>query len=510
MFIKRLQQDERGFAALFGIITFSLLLVTISVASSRTAVSELRQSAQVDRSNRALYAAEAGVEEALQRIDDNLNSDEDLATIFPEGATTTAGDMAILTKNDGSEVSPLNIVLDDGSDGEALAWRNRVVRESSFNKEGIQVKDEIIELDLSSLNELDDNGEICGSVGSSLSCSGSPLHQFVSGIRYCPTNLPPAGLPPEDPKYEWIIFSYAASNSTDIDTSKRYIDPDPVTTPGFSLSGDGNSCLDYTLPQPTDRRYIFRIKPIFETGDLGNVDNFSQYQVAYKTELLTTSSSVGEVVIADDSILIDVTGEAGDVRRRIIAKKQRNGRLLGVFDYLLYSGDSSVPLCKAGVLYEVDPTNGVSYDLTNCDDSANTPVIQPDPTDGDTSPPPAPLPLKIEAQSFAPGSNTPDATADGGGAKRIPTNSAPSSSSISYTYPGPNTYRTIEVIARRYQKVSGTLSVRVNGVQVGSAFVSSNTYQTYTFNGVSVRSGDLITLAWSSFYQVLVDYAFLR
>jgi hypothetical protein len=53
--------------------------------------------------------------------------------------------------------------------------------------------------------------------------------------------------------------------------------------------------------------------------------------------------------LPNNSFLIDVVGQSGDIKRRVVARKLRSGRLIGIFDYVIYTGSTANPLCKNGV-----------------------------------------------------------------------------------------------------------------------------------------------------------------
>ncbi|HSP30994.1 MAG TPA: hypothetical protein VLO13_03150, partial [Halomonas sp.] len=175
----------------------------------------------------------------------------------------------------------------------------------------------------------------------------------------------------------------------------------------------GGDCFVYTIQhddanpgasERVNRRFIFRIKPIYDqnipAGDQ------QQFKVAYTADVLTTGLSGGNVVIDDGSIIIDVTGESNEIRRRIIAKRQRDGRLLGVFDFLLYSGDETFPLCKAGVLYDPinDGNTDISYNLSNCGASTDAQADGPGFVGGeagvDIEPDPVPMSLEYTTPGY--------------------------------------------------------------------------------------------------------------
>lgn len=69
--VRKIWRQQQGSAALITTIAVSAILVVLFVGITTLATREIRQSINADNANRALYAAEAGVEDAVRRLGDN-------------------------------------------------------------------------------------------------------------------------------------------------------------------------------------------------------------------------------------------------------------------------------------------------------------------------------------------------------------------------------------------------------------------------------------------------------
>lgn len=103
---KILQRRQQGSAALITTIAVSAILVVLFVGITTIATREIRQSINSDNANRALYAAEAGVEDAVRRLGDD-----------PKFRESTCN-----ASNSGTEVR-----VSDPSTGPDVAWTCRTV-----------------------------------------------------------------------------------------------------------------------------------------------------------------------------------------------------------------------------------------------------------------------------------------------------------------------------------------------------------------------------------------------
>ena len=354
---------NQGSIALYLVGIISILLVTATSVGVRLAVSEMRQASEVDQSDAAYYAAEAGIEEASRRLDVNDNT-LDLEYIFPEQFDGDAhhGDRAVLIDGDGeSSLGALNIVSDVFSQHNdrfgRLTWRQRRVYEEERPPSGSQVKDESIELDASEIRQRCGTDSIAGEDG--FDCFGNDIYDTFGGVEYCWNNRSPG---PTSEHLELTALSYPAGDASNVVTEKVLLDSVMSSTVslGHIAVGPGGSsdqydnCRDITISSDSSaRRFIFRIRPLFPSAVLDGPYQMSDYSIDYRTRILQGSTADYNpdrpMFFPDDTVLIDAVGRSGDTRRRIVARKERQGRILGIFDYVVYSGDPNIPLCRAGV-----------------------------------------------------------------------------------------------------------------------------------------------------------------
>lgn len=368
--------DYIGGVGLFMVMIVSLLLMTTTTIAARMAMSESRQASEVDQSDAAYYAAEAGIMEAAHRIDVDSERSTDitggsptpLEEIFPEqyehgeNGGDRHGDRAVLGEfgNNFATGSQLDIEPDRFDEHSEvfgqIAWRQRQVYEEPRMPFGTQVKDESVELDLTSLRQLcdpqgfgGDNDDYAGEDGQD--CDGNDIFALMDGMEYCWSRDVPGAARPE---FEVTILSYPSGNATNIATDKVKVDANTSSgvsvAPGVMLqmsSSDGSyeHCMEFEFSN-SNRRYIFRIKPLFD-GVNAQV-NPDGHRVDYQTRLLHDDPQDRPLFIARNTVIIDSVGQSGETRRRIVARKDRDGRVLGIFDFTLYSGGSG-PLCKPGV-----------------------------------------------------------------------------------------------------------------------------------------------------------------
>ena len=346
-FIKNTRPN--GSAIIFLVTVTAIMLVTTTTVATRLAISEISQSSNVERSDQAYYAAEAGVEEALKRLDDN--PDMDLDQLFPEqyNGTNLPGDQAVLLDQNGDVPASIDITQDGGIlEIGQLAWRQRRVYDSQ-SLDGPQVKDQTVEFDTSQLRRKTNIGTF-GSDGRD--SDGSNIFATFDGLEYC--WVPSAGT---NPDIEFTIISWQTSNAQVVTTSKAIFNSGSSTHtfPGvgsLALSSavihNNETCAQFTDTRP-NRRYIFRIRPLFQNVGDQPATVHNTHKVDYRVKLLDERNLNEPLYIPNNMIDIDVVGQSGEIRRRIVARKLRNGRLLGIFDYVLYSGDPNAPLCKAGI-----------------------------------------------------------------------------------------------------------------------------------------------------------------
>ncbi|MFI5240540.1 MAG: hypothetical protein ACHQUB_02430 [Candidatus Saccharimonadia bacterium] len=400
----RLAINEAGAVAVFFASIMGILLLVGTTSAAQLMVSELNQSTQVDQSEQAYFAAEAGVEDALYHIEQSQQLHPLIQVspycIFPQqfndmsdfsqcsanlqyspALSTEVGDYSILGQNSGNLPQNYAALADPSpnptADAANVTWRNRKVYDSTTFYVGTQQKDQTLQIDASDLRRHRATGD-CGidAFGNStgLDCdNATSIFSDFGGLEYC--WQAPAGT---IPSIELTTVSWAASSVNPLTSTVTNVLTDkalfttppggatqlvydgttyigalsPAASTGFvpNLPGFGNNCIVFQVDSA--RRYIFRIKPLFPVAGINNV-NQAGYAVQYQANLFDTVSSPfatdGQLYIPNNAYYIDVVGQAGDVRRRIVAKVLDNRQLIGVFDYILYSGDPVIPLCKAGV-----------------------------------------------------------------------------------------------------------------------------------------------------------------
>ena len=394
--------SDSGVIAIFLAAIIGILLLTSTTFAARVSTSELSQSGQVDQSEAAYYAAEAGVEEAIRRL--VVNPAGTICQIFPEQfnltlstlqtgvcpvASSQIGDFALL-RDGASPAASEGASLTIGTEGAAAAnlpgnaWRSRKVTAQGNSFTGTQVKDESVQFDTSELCRRAATGEIYGTTACDPlpanvdkdPLSILPIADSLQGLQYCwKAN------PGETPDIEFTDVYW--TNINQIHTEKMvlrapYTAGSPVFASGLTLTATTGSsatpaqpaygyCVRLNTIAPgvvPGTKFIFRFKPLYP-GISGSAQLQNAHSIAYHAELLDAKNGASfsppyPLYLPTNTFLIDVVGESGDIKRRIVAKVTRNGGILGIFDYLIYSGSSS-DLCKPGITQ----LEG-AYDTTAC------------------------------------------------------------------------------------------------------------------------------------------------
>ncbi len=122
------RRRHQGSAALITTIAVSAILVVLFVGITTIATREIRQSINADNANRALYAAEAGVEDAVRRLADDPRVREENCNEL----------------NGGSEVP----VTSSGSNNPDVAWTCRTITTTAAELTGRLDVDESLNLNL--------------------------------------------------------------------------------------------------------------------------------------------------------------------------------------------------------------------------------------------------------------------------------------------------------------------------------------------------------------------------
>lgn len=304
----QLVDSQRGVVALITSIVVGLLLVVITTSGIALMNSELRQATDYDQSVKAYYAAEAGVEDALAVIRRNL----DQAAIDPIP--------------DSPDCNPLDPAEADLGGG--ISYTCQIVTSQSNLIEGELGAEESVQIDLSGL-KLASGARVRVEWNQQTSSpdSGSDP-RTLSGI---PAQFPPNNINPADTSYwpgrfpavmETTFLEYPDRTFNAADISHNIVVAKPISGGGHPtvswrdnrkprLSGcrdktDGDyNCAIVFRSFSGDHNYVLRLQ--------------ARYSQAHYRISITNSS--GDVLKAPKGqVLVDVTGRAGDVFRRVIVK----------------------------------------------------------------------------------------------------------------------------------------------------------------------------------------------
>ena len=390
----RPRAQDSGVIAIFLASIIGILLLTSTTFAARVSTSELNQSSQVDQSEAAYYAAEAGVEEAIRRL--VVNPLATICQIFPEqyglglstlysgacpAAANQVGDYAVVgdSANPSAHEGTNLVIATEGPSATNLpgvAWRLRKVTAQGNSFTGTQTKDESVQFDTSELCRRAASGAVygtaaCDPLAANLdkdplggpSLPGSAIANSLQGLQYCwKAN---AGQTP-DIEFTNVYWSNINQVKTEkLVISNPYVTTNPVFGSGLGLvvttganATPAQAAYSYCVnlntmtPSAPGTKFIFRFKPLFP-GVSGNAQAQNAYNISYRAGLIDAKNGnlytpPFPLYLPTNTFLIDVVGESGDIRRRIVAKVTRNGGILGIFDYLIYSGSNS-DLCKPGI-----------------------------------------------------------------------------------------------------------------------------------------------------------------
>lgn len=389
----RQKSQDSGVIAIFLAAIIGILLLTSTTFAARVSSSELNQSSQVDQSEAAYYAAEAGVEEAIRRL--AVNPTGSVCQIFPEqyglslntiqsgvcpNAASQVGDYAVLGDSanpSAYEGTNLTVAKEGPSAANlpGIAWRYRKVSAQGSSFTGTQVKDESVQFDTSELCRRAATGDIWGTaacdpltanlgndpLGNVPPTSAPPIANSLLGLQYCWTANPGQTPDIEFTDVYWTDVNQIKTEKTIL--SYPYTAGSPVFASGLTLTATTGSsatpaqpaygyCVRLNTTAPgvaPGTKFIFRFKPLYP-GVTGNAQTQNAYNITYHAELIDAHNGAPQfpLYLPTNTFLIDVVGESGDIKRRIVAKVTRNGGILGIFDYLIYSGLGS-DLCKPGI-----------------------------------------------------------------------------------------------------------------------------------------------------------------
>lgn len=286
--------NQQGIVALLTTIIVSILLLIITLGALSLVSGELRQATDYDQSITAFFAAEAGVEDAVAEINRRLSQGLPL----PENSDCTPLDAA------------------DAQLGEGVEYTCQVITADANELTDQLGVEEATQLDLAGATGYDSIRVRWNdpSAGTDPAWSGVPLPaNFTQGDDWQSGDYPAV--------IEMLVVSYPNGdfNETDIQTQTVVLKP---TSPGGSNSAN-LSTLTSLMPVSCDpgsfSGYDCEASITGLSGSSRNyvVRLYARYAQA-KYELQAINSSTGNIItIPGAQTIIDVTGRAGDVSRRI-------------------------------------------------------------------------------------------------------------------------------------------------------------------------------------------------
>ena len=327
MSIKKLNQDNQGVISFFTVIFLTTLLIIITTAFIRLMVSEQRQATDNDLSSRAFFAAESGVDDAIADIRDSIKTKGELDPTDLDNPLDSCG----------SEV-----VLDPDSD---ISYTCRFISFDVTSLSGHLERGEIVNFDLVGVpdavsarlkwhipNEDQEgvnasravfNGQTWPGVGANRPASEWTTDNVPALMRLQTVNYPTTGL-----------------NSASINNNISFAYPDNSGSPNGSgdVASTSKRVTACTLLASTSSSYACQFTFLDIDGPTNNANKFLRLQAlnnktSYELQLL---DSGGNPVEVPDQAVIDVTGKAGNVFRRIrVTVPLNTGNAEDIADYAL-------------------------------------------------------------------------------------------------------------------------------------------------------------------------------
>lgn len=318
-----MKSAQHGVVALITTIVIGLLLVVISTSAIALMSRELRQASDFDQSAKAFFAAESGVEDAIavirRGLKDNGKSIEDLVDSEKPGGI---GDCTPYTAGQPSYAGGISNNLDGLNN---ISYTCQIV--STF---GNQVEDVIktagagLAVDL---NGITDPNFQRVKLSWNRANTGDPQNWGVI----------PAGFPagnswidgsgkPVPAVMEAAIISYPSSgNFSSSDITLNTIVFKPVNSGGSTTTPISTtpSSQPVLVNCVSGNEYACSIEVTgFSSGRSHVISLQTRYRGAYfKVEACKASCSTGNILqIPDAQLIIDVTGKAGSVFRRVQIK----------------------------------------------------------------------------------------------------------------------------------------------------------------------------------------------
>lgn len=324
--------NQRGAVSMLTVIFLALLLTIITTSFVRLSVTEQRQSIDDDLTTRAFYAAESGVEDAKRAIAE-----------FQEGNITEAE----LYGNECRPAQGLSSDLDLANLATEYTCQLIDLSPADFQAALDEWQSVTIPLrGVDPFSQITIEWHIY---------DGGPYSRRASSA----TNLPRVSAWGDAPAMLRAGFfsvpSAAGFNGSDVSLSTVFINPDSSgsTVDPFSAANDGTVVNGGCTSSPVEGEYACSMTL---SNFNSSRDNYLRLQSLYKgTNVRVT---LGGTLFDDVQAVIDVTGRAGDVFRRVEARVSLINNEYPLPDIALWSNSE---ICK-----DFTVTDDVADYVNNC------------------------------------------------------------------------------------------------------------------------------------------------
>ena len=360
MSINKINQNNQGIISFFTVIFLTTLLIIITTAFIRLMVSEQRQATDNDLSSRAFFAAESGVDDAIALLRDNIKSN---------GGKVNQLTLGGFINQCGSEVN-----LNTDSD---ISYTCRFISFNVTSLSGQLERGEIVNFDLVGVpnavsarlkwhipNEDNDgpnasrvlfNGQTWPGIGANRPASEWTTDNVPALMRLQTISYPSLGL-----------------NSANINNNISFAYPDNSGSPNGSgdVASTSKRVTACTLLASTSSNYACQFTFLDIDGPTNHENKFLRLQAlnnktSYELQLLDGANNP---VVVPDQVVIDVTGKAGNVFRRIrVTVPLNTGDADDIADHALLVDER---ICKN---FEVSDSGGPSSFLCNGNGEPLTP-----------------------------------------------------------------------------------------------------------------------------------------
>jgi hypothetical protein len=345
--LKKLNQS--GAAAMLSVVIFSIIITIVVTAYLRNSLASQSQSLNYDYNNRAYFAAEVGIQDALRSLGSMMADKDDCNTHLPASSDgRIASNLSYTCQL--VDISPKTVEFDVGQDKNAMV---RILPKSIISGNYKLVVRWSIQKDNDLVGRLDSNwfpGQ------ADWRSSGNKLYH--PALRLSLIDLPVNGDLDTSNLHQNVLFLNPISGALGqytVNYPGSVSDQDRVQSSRCYNSTDTNSFNGYSCQQ------VLSLNSFNFSSSALYVRSHSLYG-STGIQLALQDSAGNEVELAGSTFQVDVTGRAGSAFKRIKQTfKINNGVMIdNLPDAAVVGGDG---ICK---YYEITDQAAGFKDLGNC------------------------------------------------------------------------------------------------------------------------------------------------